>query len=49
MRAGNAIRIMGKIVSVLVLLSVVFGTCSVYARGGRNDDCQQRQNDPDCK
>jgi hypothetical protein len=49
MRAGNATGIIARIVSVLVVLSVVFGTVAADARGGRNDDCSQRQNDPDCK
>jgi hypothetical protein len=52
-RAGKAAEgIMRKIVSVLVILSVVFGVFSVGsadARGGRGDDCQQGSTDPDCK
>ena len=53
MHVGKATEgIMRKVVSVLVLLSVlfgVFGVCSADARGGRGDDCQQGSNDPDCK
>jgi hypothetical protein len=49
MRAGKADGVMRRIVSVLVMLSVLFGACSADARGGRNDDCKQGSNDPDCK
>lgn len=44
--------IMRKIVSILVLLSVLFGALGVPvadARGGRTDDCSKGSNDPDCK
>jgi hypothetical protein len=43
---------MRKIVSILVMLSVLFGTFGIPAadaRGGRTDDCQKGSNDPDCK
>ena len=43
---------MRKIVSILVLLSVLFSVFSVPvadARGGRTDDCAKGSNDPDCK
>jgi hypothetical protein len=44
---------MRKLVALLVLLSVVFGVCSVYApadaRGGRTEDCPKGSTDPDCK
>jgi hypothetical protein len=41
---------MRKFVSVLVMLSLLFGACAVAdARGGRGNDCQPGSTDPDCK
>jgi hypothetical protein len=40
---------MRKIVSLLVLLSVLFGAVAADARGGRSDDCPPNSTDPDCK
>jgi hypothetical protein len=43
---------MRKIVSILVLLSLLFGAFGIPAadaRGGRTEDCTPGSNDPDCK
>jgi hypothetical protein len=41
---------MRKIVSLMILLSVLLGVAAVAdARGGRGEDCPPKSTDPDCK
>ncbi|MDR3448395.1 MAG: hypothetical protein P4M15_01365 [Alphaproteobacteria bacterium] len=39
---------MHKFLTFLVLLAVLLGSASAFARGGRTDDCPPGSTDPDC-